>query len=108
MGLWLTLGDENADNLRLFPSPITACCGERYPPLCHPEEPTRVASWESNDPASCTGNERGVPHSSPVFGLEWDTQHSTAPSLPVVIRSKAEGSAVQRTSHGNVFRHTVA
>jgi hypothetical protein len=28
---------------------------------------------------SCTGNECGVPHSSPVFGLEWDTQHSTTP-----------------------------
>jgi hypothetical protein len=36
----------------------------------------RGASKESNDRAFCTGNERWVPHSSPVFGLEWDAQHS--------------------------------
>ena len=37
----------------------------------------------------------GVPHSSPVFGLEWDTQHSQRPCLRFVIRSVAEGSAVR-------------
>jgi hypothetical protein len=37
--------------------------------------------------------------SSPVFGLEWDTQHSTTPQSPsCVIRSEGEGPAVLSTS----------
>ena len=54
--------------------------------------------WEhSTRGGSC--NERWVPHSSPVFGLEWDTQHSTTPqSRSCVIRSEGEGPAVLSTS----------
>jgi hypothetical protein len=71
--------------------------GYHCSPPCHPE--SRGASWGSNDPASCTGNERWVPHSSPVFGLEWDTQHLTTPQSPsCVIRSEAEASAVLSAS----------
>jgi hypothetical protein len=63
--------------------------GYHCSPPCHPE--SRGASWESND----TSNERWVPHSSPAFGLEWDTRHLTTPRSPsCVIRSEAEGSAV--------------
>jgi hypothetical protein len=43
-------------------------------------------------------NQRWVPHSSPVFGLEWDTQHSTPQSRSCVLRSEGEGPAVLSTS----------
>jgi hypothetical protein len=36
-----------------------------------------------------TANKCWVPHSSPVFGLEWATQDSTRPSLRFVIKSLA-------------------
>ena len=59
------------------------CHMETRPAPCHPEEPTSL--WQVKGamtlPAA-PATKVGVPHSSPVFGLEWDTQHST-PQPPV-------------------------
>ena len=43
--------------------------------------------------ASVSDYEGWVPHSSPVFGLEWDNTALIAPFF--VIRSEAEGPAVR-------------
>ncbi len=67
--------------------------------LCRFEEPTclwQVKGAMTLPPAPAT--KVGVPHSSPVFGLEWDRQHSM-PSLQLFIRSEAEGPAVRRETH---------
>src|ERR1700678_4781876 len=63
------------------PSPITAAEVSATLPLVIPSSRLALASRESDDPVLRTGNERWVPHSSPVFGLEWDTQHSTNPVM---------------------------
>src|SRR6202453_2333173 len=50
--------------------PNNGCRGERYPPLCHPEEPAclwQVKGAMTLPPAPAT--KVGVPHSSPVLGL---------------------------------------
>src|SRR6202453_1989141 len=95
-----------ADNLGLCPSPIAAAEVSATLPFVIPRSSRlALASWESDDPVPCTGNERWVPHSSPVFGLEWDTQHST-PQRPVSLGAKAEFPAklLRDTAACAVFR----
>jgi hypothetical protein len=49
-------------------------------------------------------NERWVSHSSPVAGLEWDTQHSTLNQRPLVpLYSRADDLSVVRRSAVNTF-----
>src|ERR1700733_6106431 len=65
-----------------FFQPLAHSRWKRHPPLCHPEDLTclwQVKGAMTMPPAPAT--KVGVPHSSPVFGLEWDTQNSTPQSL---------------------------
>jgi hypothetical protein len=50
-----------------------------------------------------TGNERWVPHSSPVFGLEWDTT-ALDPLLFVIMKTWGTASAVPHSLKNHLAR----
>jgi hypothetical protein len=77
MGPWLTQGDETRGQPAALSILITAAQVSATLPFVIPR--SRLACCKLRalilPPAQAT--KVGVPHSSPVFGLEWDTQHST-------------------------------